>query len=232
MTYESRYTQHELLRKVRWLKLGIVAMGSSTTLYRDLIALQEADSSNQNPYHNPGYMQEVALRADDLFMEYPLEAFKNPTDRAWQRKVLFLARSLQDVGHRGGKDTDSVNIERTCDIVTDLMKDRNHAHDLMGNVLSTIQVTEYPFVREPVSIVEKCIRDAGWMMFLCVDWSTYYQGLKEELNIPGMTMDESMAFIQSQTFYTPKGQEIVSDYFRRVREHIELALSLRAGFPY
>lgn len=209
-----------LERDVRWLELGMDVFSTDTRVLMAVNNALKTDVSNQNPYHNPGHMKAVAIRADELFCSFATNHYSDVGEWNYARQVLFLASSIHDLGHSGGKESDEVNVQLSMKLARDLMA-LVSSQKYFEDVPDVIRVTQYPFIREPWGVVERCIRDADLMMCLEEDWGSYFEGLKTEMDRPDLTWKDNLAFLRAQTFYTDKAEEIMKAFFKEHSEPVE-----------
>lgn len=128
---------------------------------------------------------------------------------------LLLAAAFHDAGHLGGREPDGYNVSRAIAIAVEFMQ----ATKIVTNGTSTsgvdknlvidlIQITQYPFKREPVTDLEKIIRDCDLLQILEPTWfEVIYENLFIEVNRSReMTFAEFCAgqcdFLHNAQFYS------------------------------
>lgn len=113
----------------------------------------------KNTYHNNDHMMYVAIKSVELFL---LETKEGMGDTHMPIPALLVAGMLHDINHSGGEEEDDVNIERALAVLDSMAGtlDEKHYTGFSADVESIIQVTQYPFVLDPDTLEEKCIRDA------------------------------------------------------------------------
>lgn len=140
----------------------------------------ENNSGANNTYHNNDHMMYVAVKAVELFN---LETF-NSGDTEMPIPVLLVAGMLHDVHHSGGEEEDEVNIERALAALDSMAGtlDAQHYEGFSRDVESVIQVTQYPFILDPETLEEKCVRDAD-VLYHCEPHGvgTILEGLRSEM---------------------------------------------------
>lgn len=117
----------------------------------------ESNSGGFNPYHNNKHMIEVARLADRL---YKAESYVPtvPVAGDVQRAILLTAAMLHDLNHTGGAHKDNLNIHFAIDGIRAYLHE--YPKEFVEAVVDLVKLTEYPFVKEPVTIIDKCMRDA------------------------------------------------------------------------
>lgn len=190
-----------LIRKQReatWDQVTSNLLGDDKVLQIRLRQTVSQNPSKDLPYHNNQHMFAVALRAVEIW-RYQSEKYLTS-----ELQDLFIAASLHDYGHSGGKLSDSENIaiasKKVRDVVRDLPEKR------IESIVELVQVTQYPFTKEPSTIEQKCIRDADLLTHLEPDYDTFLLGLATELSVPPISKEDNLAWFKEQTFYTARGQ--------------------------
>lgn len=166
---------------------------------------------NPVPYHNVEHMRAVANIAMRIYYSIYMPGKVANT----QAKLLFLAASFHDFNHAGRKDVpDSENIAKAIEAFRTFYQSvEPNNHDFTIEYVSNlIAVTEYPFIKEPVTLTEMIIRDADLLMVSEPDAHAFIEGLDEELERPTKTSIKDISkWLEEQTFYTVTGKEIFQD---------------------
>lgn len=102
-------------------------------------------------------------------------AYTKERDRQeWDLKEyrsLILAAAMHDIGHTGGHESDTINVARAIALASDFIRyARLDSQVDKALVISLIRVTEFPFVFEPKTELEKIIRDADLLQSLEPTW--------------------------------------------------------------
>ena len=161
------------------------------------------------PYHNTKHCLVVARWCHDL-------AVLDSQVYSYQLKSLLLAAMFHDFGHTG-KRPDSNNIEIACTGFIAFAKNVSWITVReVDEIVKLIQVTEFPFVREPLSALECIIRDADLLQSLEPDHcEVILEGLRSELSnmngtlisVPEMCQAQ-MKFLSECKFFTNKAESI------------------------
>lgn len=203
--------------------------------------LREAEDcpNVDNFYHNAEHMLDVAIRAVELYQaEVMFHATVGDTvDLITQHRdisTLIIAGLLHDWGHSGGSRPDKQNI---ADAVTKVqsLKTRIERNTGYSNIVemacAAIEVTEFPFVLEPNTLVEKCLRDADVMGFFEAHgskelferfWPEAYLAGKVTAESAAELLGRQRAFIQDLTFYTEAGQAMANRQRERAMARAQL----------
>lgn len=187
-------------RYYRWNQLRYVLLSNEIGIFQTIKENLRVYNNHQ-PYHNRHHMMAVALRADSLYQGstvYP----KSDEDR----KILYMAASLHDLGHSAGALTDDRNIENTIHLIKRIVPEK-----YIDAVTRLIRITEYPFQRTPFIIDEKCLRDADLLMILEDDWSVFFKGLSRELNLPQLTLQDNVKWLKEQILYLDQSQYLLEE---------------------
>lgn len=146
-------------------------------------AVLEQNRSGNLPYHNNEHLFGVAHICRDLAIATDL-GFNSV-----EVKVVIAAALVHDVCHAGsGKANDSKNIENAIRWLEQYITgvedeaEMNFFGVFSVRICELIRVTEFPFTREPVNLLEMIIRDADLL------WS--YQ--REAVRIVNMNLYKEM----------------------------------------
>ncbi len=184
--------------------------------------LEKHNLGKDNPYHNLEHCYTIAIRSVE-------GAIVNSASTIDQRRI-FLSALFHDFNHSAGKLTDNQNISLAVEGLQQFFNielDNHSDKELFGeNALSEmekiIQVTEYPFIHEPKTLLEKIIRDSDLMQYLEVDYEKFMNGLGEELNL-NITKEQTKDFILSQKTYTDWGSNTLKNLFKE-QSHKKLTI--------
>jgi hypothetical protein len=186
---------------------------------------------DNNPYHNTKHMREMTAVALMLYRSDSHE--RNPMAMV-DELIILVAGLWHDFSHTGGIQADAVNIQIACDsmetwvrqlwseIVPMIYSSTNemvYQENMMAVFIEAardaIRVTEYPFVRTPTTLVQKCLRDADLLYTYSDDTGRIIHGLYLELKqagkLPeGMTFPDFLkgqsTFLNGCEFFTPTGK--------------------------
>lgn len=203
--------------------------------------LREAEDcpNVDNFYHNAEHMLDVAIRAVELYQaEVMFHATVGDTvDLITQHRdisTLIIAGLLHDWGHSGGSRPDKQNIADAVAKVQSLKTriERNTGYsNIVDMACAAIEVTEFPFVLEPNTLVEKCLRDADVMGFFEAHgskelferfWPEAYLAGKVTAESAAELLGRQRAFIQDLTFYTEAGQAMANRQRERAMARAQL----------
>ena len=161
----------------------------------------------ENKYHNPQHCVRTATRCVELLIA---EGWRLQRDLA----MLVCAALFHDFGHTG-KRPDRTNIKIAIAQLYIAPCVRVYFTDAaVMQIAKIIECTEYPFVMEPVGILQEIMRDADLMESIePFHLQTLAHDLREELKpIMDMTAPEfakaQVDFLNSQKLYTGAAQRI------------------------
>lgn len=160
------------------------------------------------PYHNKYHIAFMTNRAlDMLVIESDFTIYSD------DMRVLLIAGMFHDVNHSMGKEADSYNIQEAIRTLNEC-PDYPHSY-LNERIESAIRCTEFPFQREPIGLVEKCLRDSDLMTITEVSGAyALMYGLREELRhkrgfIPfSELLDMHKSFLDKAEFFTDTGKSM------------------------
>lgn len=188
--------------------------------HKEFDEVMHSKSLTENPYHNAYHTACMIVNAAEAFNWY----WNRQGEKLTNPNALIRACLYHDVGHTAGKHPDSINIVIAT---TTFLNSRPNDFE----TVKIIQVTEFPFIREPVSLEEKIIRDCDLMQMLEPDWlEQIFVGLYTELlNHPKFTdltpekfIQMQITFLESALFYT--------EWFEKTRrEKWNAAIKLAKG---
>jgi len=159
------------------------------------------NSSSKLPYHN---FYHIVCMINNVF-----EGACHLDLRREEKRALVVAAIFHDFDHSGGKVTDDVNVNLALKRFNDCqwVAERQQFSELIVGLVDwtrvdwsqgildpdevkltkeAIAITKYPYDRDPVSAVERVIRDADLMQPYEVDpakLKKQYRGLQEEVEL-------------------------------------------------
>lgn len=180
------------------------------------------NNPNLNAYHNTAHMLGVARIAVELWdVENVLD------DGQYSLEHLIVACLFHDYDHSGGTQTDAENIEDALLGIEQMLTGNECEkeelfyqilqNDFVDRVKALIRVTEFPFVRTPVYLAEKIIRDADILYTFQSRTGGIVEGLFLELKqcgkLPaGMKLKEFLqgqeTFLEGIEMFTTVGDTI------------------------
>jgi hypothetical protein len=182
------------------------------------------------PYHNNRHMFRMAQTAHKLLVTSSYYSQMKPLDRLMAEVRLIGACLWHDYGHSGGTKPDADNIQFATDAMRNWVMDNPRSgfyrrlyggfteEPLMNNleILSkAIACTEFPFIHEPETFVEQCIRDADLLWVMSDDAVDINLGLMQEMKpkLPeGTTVREffkrNIDFHHHAVYYTDTGKAL------------------------
>lgn len=191
--------------------------------------IQKTNPSANLPYHNTKHMQGVAILAWKIYNAMPNYQDPGNLGRYQELKALLIACLWHDYDHSGGKEVDSVNINRAIAGFdkwnTSARRDRGIGTQIIEKAKQIIQVTEFPFVHYPDFHLEKIIRDADLLYTFSDNTGMIVFGLFSEMlqagKFPeGFTFDDFLKgqrnFLSNAQFFTNIGDEIAKTHTERV----------------
>ena len=139
--------------------------------------VRQKNPSNNLPYHNWYHTMCMVQNCFEAGTYHDL-----PTS---SMRALCVSALFHDFNHSGGKLDDSRNIINALLAFKTFQSQSTHYDNDLRHVQKIIEVTEYPYVREPFTIEQRIIRDADLMQVAYED--TWYDmiitGLKKEMSI-------------------------------------------------
>jgi len=161
----------------------------------------------KNLYHNPWHCTRTATRCVELLIA---EGWRLQRDLS----VLVCAALFHDFGHTG-KRPDRTNIKIAIASLYIAPCVRSYFNDeTVEEIARIIECTEYPFVIEPLGILQEVMRDADLMESIePFHIQTLMHDLREEL-LPIMDLTTAdfvkaqIEFMNSQKIYTASAQRI------------------------
>lgn len=182
-------------------------------------AIVETNKGKDLPYHNTEHLFGVAHIVRDLALA------EGVSSEGAQMKSIICAALIHDVNHAGsGKATDAVNIANAIrwfdDYIARTPKNTREYdfYIMFGNrIREAIQVTEFPFVREPKDQIERLLRDADILYTHQIEVKRIIgRGLKEEVERGrGVAISDrdwfvaQVGFNKNVTMYTDAGRAVV-----------------------
>ena len=164
------------------------------------------------PYHNNYHAYSMVVNCAELYEGCAVVAV--PQLHKVAPFQLLIAALFHDYAHSGGILSDAENITAACRLVTKEISPLLIVGD-GEEVTRLIQITHFPFKREPVTLEEKIIRDADLLQITMPSYAyQVYKGLISEIRLSGahkprqtlLTLEgyaeAQHNFLTSATFYT------------------------------
>jgi HD superfamily phosphodiesterase len=186
--------------------LGLVEVAVHVSLY---------NPSGYLGYHNNDHLFGVTALCNNLYKVR--EGRYNEHDH----KVLLCSALLHDVNHTGGHGTDVLNISQAKEFI-EHMSDNDFVSNNKDAIFKLIEVTEYPFIVEPVTDMQKILRDADLLYSLRANTgSVIIDGLRSEMEIARdrpitrkQMFDGQREFMATVKMFTPIGKEIWDEFYK------------------
>lgn len=161
--------------------------------------------SRHLPYHNNQHMQEVALNAVKLYrMEEDNGELPCSLGPRADEMTLLIAGLFHDYGHSGGLLPDHANIAMACEMLKAYVSkyEPNIPARVLADAIDLIKVTEFPFVHEPKTSLQRIFRDADLLGFLEADGPVnVIHGLRLEMNVKAEKPLSQMEMYERQVQY-------------------------------
>jgi len=186
--------------------------------------VQKHNYADSLPYHNEQHLLNMVSWCGKLYLSDSLAFDKG------QLKLLLAAACLHDVNHSGGLLPDYQNIAEAflfIDGAVANIKDPETREWLRFNkdaIKNLIRVTEFPFIHEPTTSLQKMLRDADILQNFSGQACKYLNGLWQEFTRSGnvLTAEELIrrqeVFMDTVVFYTYTGQAIKATVGKQVFE--------------
>lgn len=171
-------------------------------------------------YHNLDHCLTVAVLACDFVGQSIVAEGKRLRDNKRLMEMTNLVGFYHDQGHSGGKTSDAENIEVAVRWMLECEVGNFNTEEL-ATMANAIRCTEFPFVREPTTLMEMAIRDADLLAIpfftgtQVVEWSVR---LYDELRLagklpPGVTSlaewgERNHEFHKNKILYTDAGKRL------------------------
>jgi hypothetical protein len=203
---------------------SIKKMNSSLELAKMWLHITGTNPGGENPYHNNTHMKRMAGIAGFLLESDPFYATLTPDQKRIESTLLLIACLWHDYGHSAGKKPDLENIQFATEAFMNwfngawpemimYLEGKDHAtlnkDDEEGAVKlaakyakvisELLKVTEFPFVHQPRTVLEKCIRDADLLYTFDVNTGQIVHGLYLELKSSGKFPFSFMSFMHRQS---------------------------------
>ncbi len=180
--------------------------------------VEENNTGRDNTYHNNAHMMSVARGCWEF---YNVERHRSVTYIENALEVLLVAAMLHDFDHTGGVEDDEINIARAIAGVERIAGslDKQFFDGFSNLVISTIKVTQYPFVHSPTTMPQRIIRDVdGMQSYEPNGLELIMEGLRSEMvgrlgYLPTYTMmyKGQIKFLATMELYTDVGKAIVKE---------------------
>lgn len=200
--------------KKRDLELYLIANRQEAEMYLSNNMLRSAwnyvqqnNFSDVLPYHNNTHILTVVKWCGRILGAKDLSSDLN--------RALLLAALFHDFRHSGGSRSDADNIQVAIAGMRDFYNKHVKVHPYMLDLAERcILVTEYPFIHEPTSPIQRIIRDADILQSFEPNYKEMLlEGLRYELvRSSGQKMsrrqyvEKTVEFMESVTFYTEEAQ--------------------------
>lgn len=173
--------------------------------------VEQNNPGHTNPYHNARHIVGMTEVATNIYLR------EDPEGR--DLDLIYLAGMFHDFGHTGGKESDEKNIEIACSELFRWSQGMNLG-DLPKRAIAAIRCTQFPFVRGPSNLAEKCLRDADLL------WASYtkdpkvvMEGLRSEIETASgkpfsyeQMLESQKSFLANAEMFTRTGKELMSHY--------------------
>lgn len=181
-----------------------------------------------NPYHNVYHTACMIVNAAEAYNYYSNDEGKYPNE---DRKFLIAACLFHDYDHSGGKLTDKMNIAYANKAVLEnkfWSWTESDAH-AKQEIIKLICVTEFPFIREPLTLQEQIIRDCDLLQMLEPDWmDQIFVGLYTEMlnntafkdMSPSTFLTKQIEFLDNAKFYTKWFEETRRDKWNAAIDYV------------
>lgn len=195
------------------------------------------------PYHCNDHMFQMHEIAKVIYAAEVSKLEVGMPDSVDDRSVLMLAALFHDYRHSGGKYPDRTNIDRAADgLLTFTSLAGRHRIPVVSSAIGTlyaaeavtaIRCTEFPFIHEPTTLVQKALRDADILYAAMThDPAIILVDLLAEICISQkrqVTLQEMLTgqevFISKAVLYTPTGKmlwdEHARTYLDEMRTYVE-----------
>lgn len=186
--------------------------------------IQALNLSAMLPYHNEQHLLNMVSWCGKLYLSDSVAFDKG------QLKLLLAAAALHDVNHSGGIRPDADNIREAYHFIDGAIvgvKDAETREWLRFNkdaIKNLIRVTEFPFIHEPTTSLQKILRDADLLQNFGAHCCKYLDGLWFEFGRSGTTLSaeeliqRQEVFMENVVFYTYTGQAIKATVGKQVFE--------------
>lgn len=202
-----------------------------TALKDDLLEFQKINPSAEAPYHNNNHMSVMTDIAAGIYLKDVGNVDKHDLT------VIITAGMLHDFGHSAGRLKDKDNIALALEGYDLYRQDHGKVEATVRekfdhDVRSAIICTEFPFVHEPKTLPERCLRDAD-ILYACMtqDPEIILTELRKEIEVSlgrkvsRQDMCEGQkAFFDKARLYTRTGQELWDSHAAKFIKKMEKAL--------
>lgn len=214
--------------------------------------------SNNLPYHNLNHTLFKLICSFNIYInseyidfcvsdfDYCHKHCNNTYDSSEQVSlfVLLLSDLLHDYAHTGGIETDDINIQIAKDNFIEFIKpfetilnEIGCFNKLITGVCNVLDATQYPYVKQNLTEIDKMSRDSDLMSVLQENWFTQIIiGLHTEINTSLTKQGKSpislkdhiinqMRFFLSITFYTEYANKIC---YPKIKDAIKMLEIIRS----
>lgn len=196
-------------------------------------ALRNHNVAAEAPYHNNAHMLGVHAICEEL---WELEKKESTITAVRPEVVLLMAALFHDFNHSAGTASDTENIERAVQALSDFSIDLIGAGATIEEVEAAeqaIRCTVFPFTQEPRNLMEQILRDADFLYTSYLGTpEDVMEGLRAEISIARGAevsyqdmLAGQTAFMKSAKLYTPSAQVLwdlhVPRYMESLAEYVE-----------
>ncbi|MCB1712085.1 MAG: HD domain-containing protein [Candidatus Riesia sp.] len=178
--------------------------------------IDDSLKDNKLTYHNIHHMMSVCCHAFEIS-----KAFKLTLS---EQQILFTSCMLHDFYHKQETGKDYININNAISYVEVRLHEwflgytKTYSEVLKWYVKDTIKCTEFPFIHDPMSKVQRIIRDSDLLMMTQEDGGLYLRGLSNEMKLdPSMSgvdaINQHKIFMESINWYTPEGEDMYRRFY-------------------
>jgi hypothetical protein len=159
----------------------------------------------KNTYHNTLHMYYAAQLGLQILRATPEYQKLDSSDKHNEELIVVVSLLWHDYNHSGGSSSDAENIQFAIAGYTHWRKhvrpipanfnpvmEHEQEHFMIQSVSQTIEITEFPFIREPITLAQKVVRDADLLYTFCDETGDVVYGLYKEL-VP--KLPKNMTFV-------------------------------------
>lgn len=182
----------------------------------------------KNTYHNTLHMYYAAQLALQILRATPEYQKLDSSDKHNEELIVVVSLLWHDYDHSGGSLSDAENIQiaiagyaywrkhvRPTPTFFNPVIEFEQEHFMIQAVSQTIEITEYPFIREPITLAQQVVRDADLLYTFCDETGDIVYGLYKEL-VPKLPkhmtfvgfLDGQVKFHDEVVLFTEPGKEL------------------------
>lgn len=203
-------------------------------LVNELNTYIQTNPSKDLPYHNNKHMTTCCSIGFRILAGELKANPKLPLPESFASKLTVITM-LHDYDHSGGLNPDSVNIQRALIGLRGFIafSKLDFDEEFIRSVTECIQVTEFPFTKQPVTLLEQVMRDADILYAtLSGDPEVIMEGLREEVSVARASEMSYVEMLESQakfkdavTLFTNEGKRLYDlnkdIYFNSLVKYVE-----------